>query len=249
MLQKAALITGASSGIGAALSTRLDQEGFQILLVGRDSARLRKVSENLKNPSFCLPTDLEDKEATDQLAHAVLTLCQNHHLSLKALIHAAGVFERTSFESTALSTWEKDLRVNLLAPVQLTLKLGEKIKQDQSVIVNISSTLGLRPVADTSAYSASKAALNNWTQSLALEWAKDGVRVVGICPGLVDTPIHPFHGAPEKDPTRQKAHQAQPLGRMGTPEDIAHTVSFLVSEEASWITGSLWNVDGGISLL
>lgn len=248
MLQLA-LVTGASRGIGAEIARQLDHLGFRLLLVGRDKARLEEVSKTLTNPHFIQVTDLENPNSVAELARFSKDLCKQEKLNLKVLVNNAGVYKPEPFDAVSPAHLEVQFQVNCFAPIQLTWHLKDLLKQSKAIVVNISSTLGNKPVANTSIYSASKAALNNWTQSLALEWAKDGVRVVGICPGLVDTPIHGFHFDPENSENRKQAHLAQPLGRVGKPEDIASVVKFIVSEEASWITGSLWNVDGGISLL
>lgn len=114
--------------------------------------------------------------------------------------------------------------------------------EGQGSIVNVSSTLGVRPTAGTGAYSAMKAAQINWAQSLALEGAQHGIRVNCVAAGIVDTPIHPpgmIH----------QMHSAQPLGRVGRPEEIAQSIYFLATEQSAWTTGSVLHVDGGINLL
>ena len=203
MLQKFALVTGASSGIGAEIAKKFSEMGYFVGLAGRDQMRLNEVSKKLSGKSQNFTFDLSSKERTDEFAISVLKFLEEHQLQLKALVNNAGIFERKSFEDSPLSLWEHQFRVNLYAPIQLTHALKDVIKKDQTSIVNISSTLGLRPVAMTSAYSASKAALNNWTQTLSLEWAEFGVRANAICPGLVDTPIHDFHFEKEDSETRK----------------------------------------------
>jgi NAD(P)-dependent dehydrogenase (short-subunit alcohol dehydrogenase family) len=168
---------------------------------------------------------------------------------LKALINNAGLYERKTFFETKDEDWERQWRTNLQAPVELCRHLHPLLmKAAPASVVNISSTLGLRPVAQTAAYSATKAALNSLTQTLALEWAPH-VRVNAVCPGIVDTPIHTFHELAEGSEVRRGVHEAHPLGRMGRPEHIAAAVDFLLSEDSNWTTGSLWTVDGGIHLL
>lgn len=137
-----------------------------------------------------------------------------------------------------------------MSAVRLTSALWPQMKESKGSIVNISSTLGIRPIANTAAYSALKAAMNNWTLSLALQGAQDGIKANAICPGIIDTPIHSFHA---KETAQQKAlfaqaQKAQPLGRTGTPEDIAPMCFQLCQQESSWITGSILNIDGGILL-
>ncbi|MBX9768071.1 MAG: SDR family oxidoreductase, partial [Bdellovibrionales bacterium] len=109
-------------------------------------------------------------------------------------------------------------------------------------------TLGIRPIANTAAYSATKAAMVNWTKTLAIEEAPHGVRVNCICPGLVDTPIHAFHGQKtlEEQQMRKSMDPLQPLGRMGTSQDIAQMIAALM--QSTWVTGSIVTVDGGIIL-
>lgn len=233
------LVTGASSGIGEEIATQMDRAGHQVLLTGRNEERLHKVSKKLTQPNYVKATDLSSKDSISELIEFTLNTLKQNQLQLKCLINNAGIFQPNLFSNAALDEAELQMQVNFFAPLQLTKGLEDVIKKDQSVVVNISSTLGKKAVPNTTFYSASKAAMNNWTQGLALEWAPDGIRVVSICPGIIDTPIHQNR---ELDP------QAQPLGRIGTPKDVANAVSYLISDQASWITGVLWDVDGGISL-
>ena len=117
-------------------------------------------------------------------------------------------------------------------------------------IVNVSSTLGLRPIENVSAYCATKAAMISWTETMALELGAQNIRVNCVAPGLVDTPIHPFHSqAPEKkQQSLEKLAPMQPLGRVGTAEEIARSIYFLASEDSAWTTGATLSVDGGINL-
>lgn len=243
------VVTGASQGIGAQIARDLDLAGHQVMLCGRNASNMKKRAQELLNPSFTQVCDFMNPHSIQELAAQVEEICQKNKLVLKALVHNAGVFIPAAFEESTPEDWARQFQVNFFAPLQLTKELAPLIKSSSSVIVNISSTLGKKPIPNTALYSASKAAMNSWSQSLALEWAKDGVRVAGICPGIVDTPIHSFFSEPETHSSRIQAHKAQPLGRMGKPEDISNLVQYLISDQASWVTGSLWDVDGGISLL
>lgn len=244
-----AIVTGASSGIGRATALALTSAGFEPLLVARNTERLRQVAEACGGAQTFV-CDFADAAAVERLASDLISHCRSQQRPLKALINNAGIFTRTPFLQTSQDRWEEMIQVNLLAPVALTRSLFELFKEAGSAaIVNISSTLGQKPVAQTSAYAASKAALLNWTQALALEWAEAKIRVNAISPGLVDTPIHAFHPESDDSTAKQQAHKAQPLGRLGRPEDIAQAAVFLAQSSADWITGSLLTVDGGISLL
>jgi NAD(P)-dependent dehydrogenase (short-subunit alcohol dehydrogenase family) len=146
----------------------------------------------------------------------------------------------------------RQFQVNLFGPIQWTQMVMPLLeKSGHGSIVNVSSTLGLRAGATSGAYSAAKAAMNSWTQSLAIEYGPKKVRVNAICPGIVDTPIHSFHSLPDQD--KEKSLQAmaklQPLGRIGRPEEIAEAIYFLASEQSAWTTGAVLSVDGGINLV
>lgn len=249
MLHSLAVVTGASSGIGSAIAKELFNAGHFVVLTGRNESRLVRLKESLGERAIVIPCDLSSEESTENLINEILSFSQKMKLPLKVLVNNAGIFKRATAEESPLSEWDRQFRTNFFSAVQLTLGLEKLLKVEPSVVINISSTLGIKPIPMTSVYSASKAAMNSWTQSLALEWAPHKVRVVAICPGLVDTPIHDFHGSPEDSDVKKSVHQAQPIGRVGLPKDIANAAAFLASDKASWVTGSLWSVDGGISLL
>lgn len=238
-----ALVTGAGSGIGQAIAVALSHLGFTLILVGRTESKLKVTQKKLPNSSHLLVLDLTNESDRQKLIKSTIkTVGKN---SLDVLVNNAAIFNRQSFEKTKLDDWSEMFQTNLFAPVALLQGLYPLLKQSHGNVINISSTLGTKPVPSTSAYSASKAAMNNLTHALALEWAPH-VRVNAVVPGLVDTPIHDFHKKSDSSPEKQGAHQAQPLKRMGRPEEIAQVVVSLVQNP--WVTGSQWVVDGGISL-
>lgn len=241
-----AVITGAGSGIGAATARRLSADGFAILLVGRSRNKLERVAETLVTPRLICATDVTSKEAPETIVSALQSVELGPY-PLQALVNNAAIFHRLSFTATSEQMWREELETNLLAPVRLIQTMLPVFGED-GVIINVSSTLGIRPIANTSAYSAAKAGLNALTQCLALELAPR-IRVCGVCPGLIDTPIHAFHTENESSENRKLAHRSQPMARMGRPEEIAAMISFLSGPESNWTTGSLHTVDGGISLL
>src|SRR5690606_3671912 len=139
---------------------------------------------------------------------------------------------------------------NFMGAVRILRAAWPTLKsRSRSCVVNISSTLGMRPVPGVSAYSASKAALQNLTETLDLECAPN-IRVNTVCPGIVETPIHSFFSSTteEAEQLRKQLASLHPLERLGTPEDVAAWVYRLCTEEASWVTGNTFKVDGGIHL-
>lgn len=242
-----ALITGAGRGIGAAVAEALHHRGTFVYLLGRNEKNLREIAQKLPSSQVLLC----NLDHPAEIQETVTSLLASNNPPLEILVNNAGIFRRHSTLEGSDEIWNSMFQTNLLGPVRLTRALLPHFqKQRRGSIVNISSTLGLRPTADTSAYSALKAALINWTQALAQENGPHGLRVNCVCPGIVDTPIHDFHGL---DPQRksqvlEQLGPLQPLGRVGSPEEIAKAVVFLASDDSAWTTGATLSVDGGIAL-
>jgi NAD(P)-dependent dehydrogenase (short-subunit alcohol dehydrogenase family) len=249
MSNQAVIVTGAGSGIGQEIARHFSNQDFFVVLIGKTQSKLIQTQKLLLHParSAVLPVDLSSETALKQVESQLKKIVNEH--PLRTLVNNAGIFHRLSFVDTPLSIWREQFQNNLFSAVHLTSICLPALTAfgTGASIVNISSTLGIRPVANTSAYSAMKAAMINWTQTLALELASTNVRVNCVAPGLVDTPLHGFHNdlSPQ---TREPLDRMQPLGRIGTPHDIAEAVTYLASDRASWVTGTTLSVDGGISL-
>ena len=247
MIQRAVVVTGGASGIGLSAAGTLKSMGYAPILVGRNRERLKSASVALQHcPVF--PCDVSSPENTSAAVREILDHALKSGFDIVGLINNAGIIERKSFLDTTELNWENMWQTNMMGPVRMAAGLLPALRKVSGQIINISSTLGLRPIAHTSAYSATKAAMVNWTKTLALEEAQYGVRVNCICPGLVDTPIHAFHDpkTPEDAILRKQMDPIQPLGRMGEPKDVGQIVGALM--QSSWITGSIYTVDGGIIL-
>lgn len=240
------LITGAGSGIGRATAHAFSKNEDRVFLVGRDEKKLLAVQKELSSPSVVAPTDISKASGLQDL-EAVL---KANSASISVLVNNAGIYKMAGFLEESMEDWHWHFHTNLFAAVHLTQVLWENLKENKGCVINVSSTLGLRPIALTGAYSASKAAMNSWTQTLALEAGKDGVRVNAICPGPVDTPIHSYHKStePEMLALRKRLDRLSPLGRIGEPEDIASAIFYAASPQAQWMTGALIPVDGGVVL-
>lgn len=247
-MKKAALITGASSGIGAATAIEFSRNGYFVFLMGRDKERLQEVALKCRAGASLLSCDLTDTAALKKRLDEML---QAKIYSVEVLVNNAGIYAQHSTEDGSDELWLQQFEVNMLAPVRIIRHVLPYLKrQGRGSIVNISSTLGLKPTATTAAYSATKAAMINWTQSLALELGSSNIRVNCVCPGIVDTPIHSFHrlAAAEKDQAIESMKSLQPLGRIGSADEIAKAAYFLGSDLSSWTTGAVLSVDGGINL-
>lgn len=247
-MKKAALVTGASSGIGAATAIEFARNGYFVYLMGRDKDRLADVASQCRSGASLLSCELTDSKALDKRLNEMMAI---HIHRVEVVVNNAGMYKTHSLEEGSDEIWTEHFHVNMLAPVRIVRTLFPYFKKNGGgSVVNVSSTLGLHPVANTGAYSALKAAMINWTQTLALEGGPSKIRANCVCPGIVDTPIHTFHKFPENEKklSLEKMATLQPLGRIGTSEDVARSIYFLGSELSSWTTGAILSVDGGINL-
>lgn len=231
---KVALITGASDrGIGGAIAERLAEEQAALALLSRsEPKRLLKKLQRLGRAATWHACDITQAEQV----HAALEAAFSQHGRLDVLINNAGVEVARPLEQFTDDQWRSILEVNLLGAVTVTRAALTHLLPSQGVVVNIASALALGGCPGFSIYSASKAGLIGFTQSLAWELAPRGVRVVGVAPGLVLTPMihkHREHLSPEVQARIEACH---PLG-VGMPRDVAAAVAFLASEDARWITG------------
>ena len=243
------LITGGSAGIGRAIAAKMAEQGDRLHLVGRNRERLEKAASELDAEVFIYPCDVAD---TGARADLVSRVAKNSGGRLDGLVLNAARYGFTQLLEMDLEQFEHYFQVNAFSTFHL-VKLCHPLLvagEGRSVLM-ISSTLAARPIPGTGAYSASKAAMDSLTRTFSLELAGDKIRVNSILPGVVDTDIH----EPQTDNDPPKAEKLEalgpmhPLGRVGVPNDIAEAAAFLLSDKASWITGSLFFVDGGISLV
>lgn len=237
--KKAVLITGAGSGIGAATAIEFSRQGYFVYLLGRNREKLQNTALQCRQGASIIACDLKDPVQVIKKINEVLAV-QIHEVEV--LVNNAGIFAKHSTADGSDDLWLEQFQVNLLGALRVTrLMIPYFLRLGRGSIVNVSSTLGLKPTSDTSAYSATKAAMINWTQSLAQELGSQNIRANAICPGIVETPIH---GGMDM----KTIGHIQPLGRVGQPEEIAKSIYFLASPDSAWTTGAVLSVDGGIHL-
>lgn len=245
-MKQAVLISGASSGIGAATAKYFSQQGYFVYLLGRNADRLESVALACKNGASILKCDLTQESQVEKYTQH---LQERPDTQLKVIINNAGIFEGHDPMQDSMDIWSRQFETNLFGSVRLTMKLLPLLeKNGGGWITNVSSGLGLRPSPQFAAYSAAKAAMISWTKSLAQAVGTKQIRVNCIAPGLVDTPIHGYKTEEERIEMMERMRSYQPLGRVGTAEEVAKSIYFLSSEESSWTTGAVLVVDGGINL-
>jgi 3alpha(or 20beta)-hydroxysteroid dehydrogenase len=230
-----ALVTGAARGQGAAIVRRLHKDGCSVAACDLLVDDVTAVAEALGDAVIAVPLDVTD---ADQWTAAVATTVERFG-ALTTLVNNAGVLHRASLADETRAGFEGSWRVNCLGPfLGIRAALPHLQAADGAAIVNTCSTGAIRPFPNHVVYGSSKWALRGLTQAAAAELAASGIRVNAVFPGPVATPM-----LDEATQARLAAHSA--LGRIGKPMEIADAVTFLVSEQASFITGSELVVDGG----
>ena len=243
---KVAFVTGATSGIGQACAVAFASAGARVVGVGRNTDALGKVEAKIREIGaevLTIKADLaRDEEADRAIKEAVQAFG-----GIDVLVNAAGHISNGTVENTSLQAWDDMMNVNVRAVFQLMQKALPSLIERRGNIVNVSSVTGLRAFPGVLAYCVSKAALDQLTRCSALELAAKGVRVNAVNPGVVVTEIHKRGGMSEEAYAAFLEHskQTHPLGRTGRPEEIASLVLYLASEQASWITGATYSIDGG----
>lgn len=238
-MRKNVLVTGASSGIGEAVSRYLSQQQYYVILVARNENRLNKISTELENKSLVIPYDLNDLHGIE----SIFMTCKEKGLKLDGLVHCAGINNDIPISSNDIEIMEEVTRVNYYSFVELGKYFGKKkYSNDFSSIVAISSSAANACVKGMCTYSASKAALNASVKVMGKEFLKRKQRVNAIMPSFVDTPM--AENVDVQLGTLERKLEMQPLG-MISPLQIAYLVEFLLSDKAQYITGACIPVSGG----
>ncbi len=248
---KAALVTGAGSGIGAAIARQFAAQGAKVAVLDLQPAAAEQVAAEIQvdgGEALAVTVDIADEAQVDAAFSSIVAKWGR----LDIAVNNAGISHVGNILETSLEDWERVMRVNargvfLSARAAVKQMVGQTPKG--GVILNMSSVAAQIGVERRLPYSASKGAVLAMTRSIAMDFVSQGIRCNAICPGTVHTPFvegylaRNFPG--REDAERQTLHARQPIGRMGTPEEIAAAAVYLASDEASFITGSALVIDGG----
>jgi NAD(P)-dependent dehydrogenase (short-subunit alcohol dehydrogenase family) len=251
MTQRIAVVTGASSGIGRATALRLAADGFHVLAVGRDERALSAVCREIERGHGSADRLVVDVTA-DDAPRLIVERAQARRdgeagPGLDALVNAAGIISSGDITATTDAAWDEMMTINVRAPFRILREAVPALAARRGSVVNLSSVAGTRVFSNLMAYCVSKGAVDQLTRASALDLAPHGIRVNAVSPGVVVTNLHRRSGMDEAKYAAFLEHSraTHPLGRPGTPEEIAALIAYLVSPEAGWVTGDTISIDGG----
>jgi NAD(P)-dependent dehydrogenase (short-subunit alcohol dehydrogenase family) len=246
MQGKVVLVTGASSGIGRAAALLFASRGSTVVAVGRNEKELTGLGKGGKSKKGTIRPHLADMTEMTQLERIASETIHNHG-QIDVLVNSAGIIKNGNIETTSLDDWDKMLQINLRSVFVLSQKCVPYLAETRGNIVNVSSVAGTRAFPNVLAYCVSKAAIDQLTRCSALELAAKGIRVNAVNPGVVVTNIHKRGGMEDAayDEFLEHSKQTHPIGRVGSPQEVAELIYYLASDKASWITGATYEIDGG----
>ncbi|KAK3594706.1 hypothetical protein CHS0354_001527 [Potamilus streckersoni] len=247
--EKVIIITGASSGIGEATAVHLAELQPFLTLTGRNEDNLGKVAKQCEEvglPAERILLIKADLNVEEDIKRIVETTIKQFG-RIDVLVNNAGYGDFTSFADSKLELFDQMMRVNLRAPFYLCQLCAPYLIQTKGTIVNVSSQAGQRAFPNAMIYAMTKAGLDNFTKSLAMELAKHKVRVNSVLPGMTKTAFQLRAGMPPEayEKYLESQDEKQPLGGAVAPIDVAKAIKFMASDESSFITGELLFVDGG----
>lgn len=241
---KVVIVTGASSGIGRATATMAAERGAKVSFVARRKAELTAQSSTFNRDQVeIIAADVTREPDRERIVKQTI----ERFGGIDILVNAAGVIANGTIENTSLKDWDSMFDLNLRSVFHLIQLALPSIIQRKGNIVNVSSVTGIRSFPNVLAYCVSKAGVDQLTRCAALELGPKGVRMNAVNPGVVVTNLHRAGGMGEENYTKFLEHSktTHPIGRVGTPGEVAELILFLASDRAGWITGGTYSIDGG----
>ncbi|XP_067015341.1 3-oxoacyl-[acyl-carrier-protein] reductase FabG [Anabrus simplex] len=250
---KVVLITGASSGIGAGTALYFASLGAKLAVCGRNEENLKKVSEQCiaeglsTDKIMCILGDLCDESVCQRTINEVI----EQYGRLDVLVNNAGRLIPGSIETMTMQQYDAQMNLNVRSIVVLTQLAIPHLLKTKGNIVNVSSVTGLRAFPGILAYNMSKAAVDQFTRTVALEMAGRGIRVNAVNPGVIITEVHKRGGMSEQEYEQflERGKTTHAMGRVGTVEEVSKVIAFLASDDASFVTGVTLSVDGGRAIM
>jgi len=245
--QGKALVIGGSSGMGLATSKLLVKNNIEVIIVGRNADKLEQalIQLNKVGKASAIQADLYQETDLNKL----LSYINQDDIHLSYLVNAAGYFSPKAFLAHEVDDYNTYMELNRATFFIAQAVATNMQKYDGGNIVNIGSMWAQQAIKATpsSAYSMAKAGLHALTQHMAMELAQDNIRVNAVSPAVVKTPIYQsFIDPSDIDEALAGFNTFHPIGTIGSADDVANTIAFLLSSEASWVTGAIWDVDGGV---
>jgi NAD(P)-dependent dehydrogenase (short-subunit alcohol dehydrogenase family) len=241
---KIALVTGAGSGIGRACALALAREGAKVALVGRRKVLLEEVAREIGPSALVLAADVSKKDEIARIVDQTIA----HFGGLNVLLNNAGILHIGTAEQITEQQWDETFNVNVRGLWLLSRAvLPQMRKAGGGSIINMASVLGINGARNRACYAPSKGAVVLLTKCMAIDHGHEQIRVNAICPSFVETDLTAavVSKAPNPNLVRSERIAVHPIGRLGQPEDIAGLAVYLASDESSWVTGTVFPVDGG----
>lgn len=239
---KVAIVTGGSSGIGKGIALKFAKEGANVIIVGRHEDTLKEVANENEKISYVVG-DITDSNVVSKIVNTA----KDKFGRIDILVNNAGWCPVEPITKITVEDYDKAFNLDVRSVVDLTTKALPLLIESKGNIINLSSVGATHPAANLSMYTGAKAAIENFTRVWALELADKKVRVNAIAPGAIESNIWNVPGLTKEEAEKHRAGIASgiPFKRFGTPEEVANVALFLVSDEASYVSGSIYAVDGG----